>query len=73
LRDEDGRTAAVELDHAAGLLKAIGARNELALTWLAQAALQRTRDPDAAGALAERARTVFVELGTRSMELPGAP
>ncbi len=60
----DPAGAAEDLEAAARILEEIGARNELAKTWLAQAGLSRSSDRAAAEAAAARARATLRELGT---------
>jgi len=53
------------LDIAQGILEAIGARNDLGKTFLTRAALrERMLDVSAARECIERARSIFLELGT---------
>src|SRR5437899_11622659 len=67
---EDRAAAKEHLGAATRILEEVGARNELAKTWMAQATLRRA-EGDEAGALtlARRALALFEELGT--LDEPG--
>ena len=62
---EDPAAATAHLEAAARLLGEIGARDELAKVWVAQAGLRReSGDVPGARALLERALVTFEDLGT---------
>jgi hypothetical protein len=65
LVERDGAAARPHLETAAAILGEVGARNELAKTWVAQATLCRgAGDTAGARALLSRALEVFDALGT---------